>query len=369
MLAFVLLQIPSFAQAQQAQAVAPVQYNLDTLRQLPTGASISDAEFESKTTLYEQKVEDRDFLNFEVRLPTQWKESFLNSQQINPLNPNFLTDIGRYVSQPYGDKRAFFSVQAITLKKEVFAEDWFRNQVLTNSYNIKTILIKDSKEIQALYTSLEGDIAFAIRAKVIIAGDVLYFARLALPVNTFSKLADMQAKVVQSFKVTSPKQGSIEKERRFAILNSLSFFYPSSWEIKEPDFSNLDHLSVELHRIERQNITFGRFTIEAIRKTEEVGLQSFIQNTINELEKKGYKLDKLIEQKNANLPEGFYGGTIEVYSTYGNLEDLEQEFWFSYFEDADYYFFFTMLTPTRDVAYEDWARNRAVYLNTMARVE
>ena len=360
---FSLLMISTVVQAQEPR------YNIDTLNVIPTGDEFSDQEFINNSQIFSQNVDERSFLNFEVRLPNMWSESFLNSQKINPLNTNFLTDIGRYVSPPYGDKRAFFGVQAIIIKKEIFAEDWFRNQVLTNSYNIKAINIKSSKEIEAIYTALEGDIAFAVRAKVFIAGDVLYFIRHALPVSVFSKFAVSQAKVMNSFKLLSPKRGAIEKERRFAVLGALSFFYPSSWQIKEPNFSNLDHLSVELHRVERQNITFGRFLIEAIKKKQGVELQAFINSTIKKLGDKGYKLEELIEQRTATLPQGFYGGLIEVYGTYGNLDNLEQEFWFSYFENEEYYFFFTMLTPTREVAYEDWSKNRAVYLNTMARVQ
>lgn len=344
-------------------------YDLQSLTTLPDGQTISEADYQAKSLLFEQLFPERDNLNFSVRLPERWEEGFLNTQEINDLNASFLTDLGRFASPPYGDKRAFFTVQAMLLKKEIFAEDWFRNQVLTNSYNVKTARIYSNKEIEALYTALEGNIAFAVRAKVIITGDILFFVRYATPVDFFAQRADVQARAMQSFTLLNPREGAIEKERRFAVLNALSLYYPASWQVKEPDFSNLDHLKVELHRIERGNITFGRILIEAVRKTKGDSLQDHIQTTIQSLKKRGYELDGLLEQRNATLPAKFGRGLIEVYKTFGDNDDLEQEFWFSLFENEDYYYFFTMLTPTRRVAYEDWARNRAAFLKILANVD
>ena len=91
-----------------------------------------------------------------------------------------------------------------------------------------------------------------------------------------------------------------------------------------------------------------------------------MQRITGKLEDKGVKIDELKKQIQVVLPQKFAGGAVEVYDTYSPSEEgIEQEFWFSFFESNDYYFFFTMLTPTRDASYEEWSRNRAVFIKIL----
>lgn len=354
---------------QQYQAQMP-EYDLATLSSLPDGHSMSIDTFLEESQEFKHVNEERKYLNYRIFLPKTWESGFSNQQDVGRFNPNFLTDLGRYISPPYGDKRAFVSVQATVLRYESFAEDWLRNQILLNGYSVNAINVVSNNEVDALYSAFEGNITYAVRGRVIIDGNLLYFVRYALPIEYFSQRADHQHHVVHSFKLLNPIGGSIEKSRRFALLDVLSLDYPASWVIKNPELKKLDHLKVDLYRLEQDNLILGRVGIEALEKTPDLDLSSHVQRILKGLEEKGVKVEELKTQTSAQLPAKFSGGVVEVYSTYRpTIEGIEQEFWFSLFQDKDYYFFFTMLTPTREASYEEWSRNRAVFIKLLNRLK
>jgi len=360
-----VVSVEAHAQQPVPQNQQP-QYDLTNLKSLPDGSSMSIEAFIEESQEFTQVDEDRPYLNYRVLLPKTWSSSFSNQQDVGRFNPNFLTDLGRYVSPPYGDKRAFLSVQATVLRYESFAEDWLRNQILINGYSVNAISVKSNYEVEALYSAFEGNITFAVRARVIIDGNLLYFVRYALPIEYFSQRADHQKHVMDSFKLLNPTGGSIEKTRRFSLLDVLTFDYPSSWVIKNPELKKLDHLKVDLLRLEQDSIILGRIGMEALEKVPNLDLSSHMQRITGKLEDKGVKIDELKKQIQVVLPQKFAGGAVEVYDTYSPSEEgIEQEFWFSFFESNDYYFFFTMLTPTRDASYEEWSRNRAVFIKIL----
>ncbi len=358
---FTLLMVMFGSVDGYAQAPVQPQYNLSTLKEMPDGSTMGYDSFLQESKVFEKKHKEKAFLDYEVKLPKTWTDTIDEDVEVGRFNPNFLTDIGRFVSPPYGDRRAFFSVQVTVLRYESFAEDWLRNQILLNGYSVNAVDVKSHNEVEALYSALEGDLTFAVRAKVLIDGNLLYFVRYALPLNYFSQRADHQKHVLDSFKLQNPRGGTIEKARRFSIVDALTFSYPSSWTVKNPNFKKLDHLTVDLYRLEQDSIILGRIGIEAIAKKEEGNdLAIHSQRIIQELEKKGVKLDGLKGKDMVEIPKAFLGGAIEVYSTYSDTtEGVEEEFWFFFLEDADYYFFFTMLTPTKEASYEEWSRNRA----------
>lgn len=354
----------------QAPTQEPVTYDIQTIDILPPGDRITQEKFVGRVKRIEQKPMGREDLAFDMFIPNDWNESPIFSDEgLSELNPHFLSDLGRYYSPAFGDVRAFVSVQAMALQYDLFAEDWFRNQALINTFNVKATQSYSPEQFEALYTALEGDTAFAIRARVIISGGNLFFVRFAVPVGLFNKIADYQALSLRTFQLINPQQGLVEKERRFAVLDAVSLYYPNSWEIKNPNFKDMDYLSVDLLRTGRDSLIYGEIKITAIAKKQNVDVGAEIQKFLGRLKKRDIHIEKLIERKEVALPSIFSGQVMEVYDTKVPFEMLEQELWFSYFESDTHYYFFALLTPSRDVAYEEWARNRAVFYMILRRLE
>ena len=372
----VVLARPVYPQDQNTaapgQQKAIQAYEIESIDFLPPGDRIPREKFFGRVKRIEQKPLGRDDLAFDMFIPDDWNESPIFSDEgISTLNKHFLSDLGRYYSPAFGDVRAFVSVQAMAMSYDLFAEDWFRNQALINTYNVKATTSYSPDQFEALYIALEGDTAFAIRARVIMSGDSLFFVRFAVPVGLFNKIADYQALSLRTFQLINQQPSQIEKERRFAVLDAMSIYYPDSWSIKNPNFRDMSHLSVDLIRTSRDNLIYGEIKITAIAKNKKkpIKVPDEIQTFLAKLDRRDISIDTLIERKDVSLPAGFYGKTVEIYKAKVPNDMLDQELWFSYFESETHHFFFSLLTPSRDVSYEEWARNRAVYFMIMRRVE
>lgn len=345
-----------------APQAAPVKYDIKTITEIPDGHRMPKDQFLKDTQYFSnQDIADPNLI-FRLRLPKDWISRLDTNDYSGKMNSNFLTDLSRYFGPPIGDLRPFVTVQAKLLDDEYFAEDWFKSMALTSGYNLRAVKVISYKEIEAIYTSLEGNDAYAIHARVIISGDMLFFVKFAVPVSHFDQFADLQTHTIDSFELKEPSTADVESLKDFSLLDAGYFHFPSSWYIKNVNFSTLDRLSVELHRVEEASrITFGQIFVRAIKKKQGVSLQLEGQNIVNEIERKEWKLEKLKERSRVIPPTGFEGGLVEIYDVQVKPHTLDQELWFSYFETNNYYIFVSMYTPMREISFADWAKNKAVF--------
>lgn len=343
-------------------------YDINTIQKMPTGEALPYDGFVQSANIYKKQPLGLQYLSYEVTVPKDWQDSYKEEADIDDINGAFMTDLGRFVSPAYGDTRAVVTIEAMKLRHELFVQDWFREKALSQSYNVKVLDIKSYNEIGALYTTIENDIAFAVRARAIIAGNTLFFVRVAVPLRGFGKLVDMQARIIDSFKLSNPSKQDIEKRRRFALLDALVLSYPESWKIRSPDFKDADRLSVSMRRIEN-NFVFGDIRVDAIRKNKDTDFGNEAKTLINRLAKRSIYLEKVIEPKTIDISDSFTPAETEIYETRAPVEMLSQEYWFTHFQSNTHLYFVTMLTPARHVSYDDWSRNRAIYMKMIAGVE
>lgn len=302
-------------------------------------------------------------LEFEIMLPSDWENMSAATDIANDsadLNRKLLGKIGYYQGPVIGSSRPFVNIYAVELEHEITAKEWLENYVLSGGYALQSPAEAPSaKNARASYVIFMGLLAFDVTAKVMIHGNTAILVQAGVPLNFKKALAFPQKKIVDSFRMSSPKEGGIEDMKSFTILDALKFNYPASWTIVAPDFKDPLRLTVQLQNRNIAKKIDGVVQFLAVARGADTNIKLEISR-LNEHIKLYHKVfvRKMISTGSAPVYSRFVFSRQEVYSISLTEEgSAEQELWLAALGDREWYTFVYLITPTRTSSPYNWARN------------
>ncbi len=334
---------------------------------MPEIALIPQADFEAATQLYTETPFNDKALTFEMRIGKDWKKQRDVSLSNAKIGTKILGELVRFYGPPVLDQRSHMTVQALKLDYKLTAEQWFIQYLLANSYTVQGIKTHDDNRVEALYVYVEKDVTYVVRAMVQLNGTRAVMAQYYVPSEIWEAEKQLQAQSIGSFRLLNKVEEVIEPMEKYHFLDISEFSHPVSWEIKSDPLMSIDRLKITLLSVAseeyKQNTKYkllnGKITLSLVSYHDMTSIADEINKYKAEIKKSGMLIGEFIESKDDfKIRRNMLSIPVEVYEcTDTGNEALGYELWFLLMESGDYYYFVTLLTPSRDEDYFMWSRN------------
>ena len=326
-----------------------------------------EAGFKKNTKMFADIPYNDTTMEYEIYLPSDWEDMSASTEigdDSADLNQKLLGKIGNYQGPIIGPSRPAVSIFAVELQHEITAKDWIENYILNTGAALSAPPnSQSSKSANASYVSFSGLLASDIYTKTLIYGNIAILVQASIPLSQKEGLSFLQHRIVESFKLRTPKEGSIEPSKSFTITDALKFSYPDSWQVAYPDFKDSLRLSMQLQNRNAADKIDGVIQFMAVARGPETNIKLEIQRLKDQLAS-AYKLN--IKEMTSSTAAAVYSRFIfarqEVYAV-GFSKDgpAEKELWLTALGDKDWYIFIYLITPSRANSLYTWARNTRAF--------
>lgn len=340
---------------------------------MPDIELMSDEAYNAISTEYKEVPFGDESLSYKIRLPNDWikeTEAGLGSFSVSS---KVFGNIARFHGAPkFTGNRSRFTIQVIGLDYQLTAEQWFLQHLLANGYSIQGFRMIDETEAEALFVMIDNSISYVVRASAHISGKSVVLAQHFLPIEWWDDSKVSQAHIVSSFSLLKKEQVFVEEMKFFHFLDVTELQYPASWEMRASPLRSIDNMNVQiLNVVSRTNSKYGG-GVKFLNGKIDVNLVSVFVADSLEVEKQAYKESfikaGLVIQDSLNVEEKFVlnkqfsSFKIEAFEAIDTKNTvLDYEVWLASFSAGDYYYFVSLLTPSRDDDFYVWSRNTQTY--------
>jgi len=317
-------------------------------------------QFEETTQAYDVVPFDDEELHYKVRLPKDWTESKTEGLNTYTVSDKVLGEIARYYSPAELGLRSRFSIEVMQVKYEISALHWFMNHVITNAITLQGVKEYSDSRVEALYVLVIDDTSFVVRSVVQMTGDRIVLAQLFTPLKLWQEQRGVQNQIINSFDLTTPKAVNIEELKTMRFLDIARMQYPASWYIKQPNTRSVDEMSVRLVNLNEINVLNGKIDIDLISTYSDHSLEEQYETLKKEIEETGLEIQYLMDKAEGEFtfhPEMDYG-FVDVYKAQNKIPYIiNYELWIAVMGGEGYFYYVTLLTPSRDDEFFVWSRN------------
>ncbi len=321
-------------------------------------------------TPYGEKV-----LAYSMRVPKNWTKGDDRSSSNFMLSEKLFLELVSYYGKPKIIGRSRVEVQALKLEENLTAVQWYFKFLLEGGYTTEGLVAHNDNKIESLRVVTEDNYSYYMRTLVTINGERIIMVRYYTPVQVMKKYGAMQEQVIASFNITHPIKRKEIQTQSYKFLDVAETSFPESWEVIAKPLRSADRMEASLVNIKQfQSITHARSKrMETLTEgTVDLLLVSSSSNNslLDEVEKykkffetKGILLhDKMENAKNYTYNDNIDFGLTEVYRGADSTNNLtEFEIWFTVMVGGNYYYFITLLTPSRNEQFTTWAENTRSY--------
>jgi hypothetical protein len=346
---------------------------------------MTQEEFEAETILHEDVPLGDEALSYKIRLPKGWEQPEGIGISNYTLSDKLLGEIAVFYGPPKMYMRSRFTIEALALEYQLTAEQWFIQHLLRNGYTIQGMEVINDKRVEALFFVVEKDVTYVVRSIAEISGKRAVLAQYFLPTRYWNDEKMLQSEVMKSFSLLQPDVEDAEDMKKFYILDIAEFLYPSSWELKAEPIRSIDRLEVEIRssakrkriqqkddwkksraqreRDQEERTLHGRINVQLVSNFVAESLEDEIAKLKTKVLGTSLVAGNLIETQDSFIyDDAISFGETNVYEAVDeNSELLEYEIWFTVMGAGDYYYFVTLLTPSRDDDFFVWSRNTQTY--------
>jgi hypothetical protein len=279
------------------------------------------------------------------------------------LTGKLLNTVASYYGPFRLDSTSHFDVQALKLDYAITARNWFIQYVLSNGYIVEGMHEYSKNRIEALYVINEGDYSYYVRSMFEINGSRMTLVSYYLPESRWKEEQMMQQMVVRSFRFVNPEKNSIELVRGYQFMNFLTFDYPATWRLIEPENVSMEGMDARLLQTMDNRTLSGEINVHIVSTEVETTLATEVNKLKENLTSTGLNIGDLIEEpKQYKFRDYIYFHRIEVYKASNREENLlDYEYWLAIMAESRYYYIVTMLTPGRHADFASWARNTEAF--------
>ncbi len=329
---------------------------------LPVVEELERAAFEEATALHEETPGDDEVISYSVRLPKTWK---LATDRLSnySISNRLLGEVARYYGPSEFGSRSRFTVEVLALEYQVSAQQWFLQHVLASGYTLQGMKVHNDRKVEAILVKIEKDTTYIVRAVAQINGKRIILAQYSIVDASWPTEQGMQAASVGSFELKTDKVETIEEMLLFQFLDIAEFKYPKTWDLRAPPLRSIDRMLVKLSSLTKGRTLNGQMELHLVSTYISESLDDEIDRFRGELEEKGLLLGKLIEKKEGyEFDEYMEFALVDVYAaTDAENKMLDYELWITTMSSGSYYYFLTLLTPSRNSDFFVWSRNTETY--------
>lgn len=320
-----------------------------------------EATFEQMTTVHTVMPFKRADLYFTMNIPKDWQTDLLPDEKAT-LSGRIIGDIARFSSPMIGTKRIRASVHGAYVEHEISAANWLRNYILTSGFAPEGDVIQDPKNprrASIFFVSLDGGESFYNYITAQLSGNVMMMARVQLPQNLRDYAKFLQKRTVDSFGLTYPKEGPIEPQRVFMMMDAAKMSLPQSWETVSQNFKDMNRLNAQLHNKNATGGVDGFIQLLAIRRHRVTNLMKEIDE-VKKLLDTQFNLD-VTEMQSSDKSvayDRFLFNRYEIYNVDSRRRgQSKQDLHLVVLGDKEWYIIIFLITMREQERLYAWARN------------
>jgi hypothetical protein len=374
----VAVSIVCAAGSVRAQAVSS-----DSFKPLPKYDSIPLKELAEQTRLYEDVPDGDGGLRYSIRIPNDWEqEKDLEADTSISLNDKIFGELARF----YGPVRVMgyrssVQVKAVELSHQLTAEQWFLQHLMANGYTIEGFEVLSENRVEALLVYVHRGISYVVRAAAEIKGKNVVLVEYILPIENWEEERNMQDFVVSSFSMREAVVGDVEALKVFQFLDIAEIKYPQSWQLRSTPIRSIDRMDMELLNLSAYGLDLssrynratmdGKIDVKLVSVYAVESLEQEIETLKAELKKSGLHLrTEIPTHETYKFHDLFEFGKVTAHKATDDSEKLlNYELWLSIMFSGDYYYFITLLTPSREDDFQVWSRNVETYKQVLEAAE
>lgn len=337
---------------------------------MPKVQLMPEAEFVKMTQKLDIPSEIDPALAYQIRIPKDWKSVPEFSAKSGVADLNILGEIGRFSSPAGMDVPSFIQVNAIVLDYQTTVEQWYLKYLLTGGYSVQGFKIYNETCGEALHVDTKDTISYVVRSVACINGKNLIFVEYYLPLEQWDDYKGLQAQVLNSFRLKQIVRAYVEDLSEERLLDIVAFRFPVSWKANPYPIESIDRMKIEFLNISTVpqgydlesrldgTIDVDVVSVEAAKTLEEEiarNKSSFNKSTLFV----GDQIEKSIDLV-FNTSLDFADTNVYKFVDSKN-KYIQYELWQTAIGAADYYYFVSLVTPSRDQNYSLWARNTQTY--------
>ncbi len=301
-------------------------------------------------------------LEFSMLLPKDWtSEETLQSDATGTLNRELVSEIAHFSSPVINTMRAAVILQSIKLEREISAESWLKNYIVTGGYDLqdKIVAVDDRKATANCVITSDGKSSY-VQMLVQINGSNAVVVRFESPMYLKDSMAFLAKRSLDSFRFILATDHSIEVQKTFSFADVVKFSYPESWGPNNLDVKDSRSMSMQLYSKGEGGHIQGLIRFVVVKRSADTSLKKEVEDL-----KKYFdgvlKLDfkKLVSSDKAPTSSRFLFSRYEVYQVASKKEESpsNQEIRLVALGDKDWYVFAFLLTPADSENFYTWASN------------
>ncbi len=342
----------------------------DYKKPLPNITFFSETEFNVKTDRHSDVPYGDKSLSYQMRIPKGWITSKARGLSNFAGSSKIMGEVARFYGPPRLDFRSYFTLEVVNLEYQITAEQWFFQYLMDRGHSIQGMQSFGNSKSEALYVVLGMETSYAVRGIAFINGKRIVLAQYFIPLNYWEDERQMQAQVIDSFNLTNLDKGSIEEFLKYDFLDIASLEYPESWTLKKLPLRSIDRMGAKILNVSTKGYEDnqvqaleGRIDVDLVSYYEAESLESEIKIFKANLEKEGLSIHSLIETKEDYIfHDDINFAKTDVFKTENIMQNLlNYELWITIMGAGEYYYFLTLLTPSREDDYNIWVRNTQAY--------
>jgi hypothetical protein len=351
---------------------APAQKFLENYKvPMPEIPLMAQPDFEATTQAFTETPFNDKALAYTIRMPKDWAKQRDVSLSNSKIGNKILGELVRFYGPPQLGERSYMNIQALKLDYQLTAEQWFIQYLLANSYTVQGIKTYDDNRVEALYVYVVRDVTYVVRAMVQLNGTRAVLAQYYVPAENWEAEKQLQAQCIGSFNLLNKVEEVIEQMENYHFLDIAEVAHPISWETKSDKLMSIDRMAVTFLNVaskeKKKNVNYkllnGKISVQLVSYHDMVSIAEEINRYKADIRKSGMLIGDFLETKeDFKLQPAMTAVPAEVYeATDTGNEGLGYELWFLLMESGDYYYFVTLLTPSRDEDYFLWSRNTQTF--------
>lgn len=312
-------------------------------------------------------------LGFSMRVPKDWTETEDYTQKTeSEFNQKLLGNISRFDSPRISTYQPRLIVQALEIPHEISAQHWLRHHILVSGYTpVGDIVGKDPRDASGHYIYLENGTSMYTYVRAVINKNTILLSKFEIPSALKDYMSYIQHKVIDSFTLTYPEDGSIEDLKSFTLVDSIKLGFPSSWLVSDPDFRDMNRLIVSLKNKSESGSLQGFVHIMAVRRNRNTTLQQEIDNLkIYFQDTMKLKFLKLETSGRSAAYDRFIFNRYETYEVKNKQRgEVNQKLHLAVLGDKEWYIIMFLLSPREDDNLYSWARNVASFESMLQSIK
>ncbi len=335
---------------------------------LPELELLSDEEFRKVTKPIKKKPYGQDVLEYTIRIPKDWVERDDKSSSNFTFSEKLFLELNVFYGKPTPSGRSRLEIEALNLDGGLTAEQWYLKYILDGGYSTEGFVTHSEKKVESLMVVMEQDTSYYVRTLVLLNGDKVIMVKYFVPVYYIRKQAPMQEQVLKSFKLSNDIEKTPIDMDLYRFLDIAELRYPSSWKVFSKPLRTVDRMNVSLLNLrevagkvgEKASVsTEGKVDVAVVAASQQVTLIDEVSVYRQKVEAEGMLIgDRLEVRDDFTYNDSMDFAITEVYESLDSTNNLSAyELWFTVAVGGNYYYFFTLLTPSRNERFGVWAEN------------